>query len=194
MGYEKRIKNRKVKLGDVPLADKGGKAFDILVEREELDIIAERLKLVRLESLQAVGAVIKLPDVPIYRIEATTIASITMLCTVSLEEFTTDFNEFMQWEVSRDPHYKPNAHSAETPNYPEYIEQDFIDPIEYAVQTLGLQIPAYPRREGASLQDWQKLDKTAKMMQKGWLTFNAPAEEEPDTKDSPFAALNKLKG
>ncbi len=194
MGYEKRIKHRKIKLGEVPSAEKGGKPFNIDIESEELKLIAERLKLVGINSMQTSGTVMKLPDVPIYRIEGKVMADLVMICTVSLEEFVNSIEEVMQWDISPDPHYKPSsANTAESPNYPEYIEHDPIDPVEYAVQTLGLQIPAYPRREGVSLQDWQKLDKTAKMMKKGWLTFNAPTQEA-EKKASPFAVLKKLKG
>lgn len=190
MKMQKQTKKYIIKLDEIPSSNEKGKNFNFTPENEELKSIAKRLKITKINSLNVKGYVAKIPDLPIYRINAKVNANISMICTVSLEEFTSPFEQNFQWDITHSKQYETPDPKYTNQNYPEYIQTNYINIIEYATQIIGLHMPTYPRKINADLQDWKNLE-TAEMIQKGWLTFNAPTSEK--TNSNAFEALNKLK-
>lgn len=193
MGYEKRLKRRRVRPADIP---SGGRFFDITVESMELPSIAQRLKVVAVHSLQVVVSVRGLLDSDIYRIDGSVTSDIEMQCGVTLENFISHFSEDVFWDVSFDSRYDALAERASGQDLPEYVRGEDIDVVEFAVQSLGLALPAYPRRAGAELSDWSSDARMASLLKSGHLVFSGEGDSDSANNSSgsrkAFGALGDL--
>ena len=151
---------------------------------EELVALAERLKVDRLDSLNAEISLKLLPGGDVL-VEGSYAAHVSQTCVVTLEpvesdisaDFTVTYSESAEEyfgaededDADHDPEFDP----------PEPIEDGIIDIGEAVIQQLALEIDPFPRVKGATFDGF---------------SAGAPIEDEPEVeKKNPFAVLSKLK-
>ena len=151
---------------------------------EELEALAERLKVDRLDSLNAEITLELLPNNDVV-MQGRYSAHLTQTCVVTLEPVESDVsNEFtMTYSESAEEYFgsEDEEDDEHDPDFdpPEPIEEGIIDIGEAVIQQLALEIDPFPRVKGATFDGF---------------SAGVSGDEEPtNEKKNPFAVLSKLK-
>ena len=164
---------------------KDGLTEDIVAGPEELAALAERMKLPAIRELKAHLELAPWKKGRI-RVRGHFTAVVDQECVRTLDIFTSEVGESVDriyikpefvtaGEMKESPDF-----DAEAPEAPDVIVDEVIDIGELVAESLALALDPWPKKPGTTYVDYHSGE-------------DGDAEEENDGRESPFAALEKLR-
>lgn len=153
---------------------------ELAATAQERAALAKRFGVLNIARLEGKLRVCRPADGPLVRVDGRLRAEVTQTCVVTLEPVTQEVEEaFVQlFTLSPEPRTREVFVSPEDEDAPEPLTGNAVDLGEVLSEQLALALDPYPRRADVEFEG---------------ASFGKAEEEDEEARDTPFAALERLK-